>query len=156
VVTNQFVDDHILFSNVIVLESFSSLNEIDFPPSSGVHAISGLGPGAAVVEFTQPARLFSVHLMTATNATVTAFLADGTSASYVVAPNLGVGGVFTLSYPDQALLRVEIAGGVPLNPNAFQLTLDDVVFAIPEPSALLVMGMGLLPVSAAIRRRTRA
>jgi hypothetical protein len=151
VLTNQFAADHILFGNVIVLRAFDTLNEIDFPPSSGLQAISGLDAGPAVIEFTRPATLFRVHLTTFETAAVTLFLDDGTSVTHLIASNLGVGE--DLSFSAGRFDRIEIAG--TLSGNAFALTLDDVEFAIPEPSAFLVMALGLVPISLAIRRHAR-
>jgi hypothetical protein len=162
-VTNQFAADGIVFGNLIVLEAFSSLNEIDFPPTSGVHALSGLDPGAALIDFLLPASLFSVQLITADDALVQAFGAgDVLLDSLLVAPNLASPTQVEFLRASPEIEYVTVAS--QLTGNAFPLTLDDVVFdtaapapepgvPIPEPSGLLLLAAGLVPVSRAIRGR---
>ncbi len=156
VVTLQFAADDIAFSNVIVLEAFSTLNEIDFPPSSGIHSVSGIAPGAAVIDFLLPARLLGVRLTTANTALAQAFGAgDVLLDSQLVVANLGsnTNVEFVRSIPDIEYVR--FAG--QLSGDAFSLTLDDVVFdtaEIPEPSTLVLLAAGLIPL--AIHRGRRA
>ena len=147
-VTNQFAADQIVFSNVIVLESFSTLNEIDFPPSSGVHAITGIAAGPAVIDFLQSASLFNVQLTTADTALVQAFgVGDVLLDSQLVVANLGAPTQAGFLRGSQDIDYVAIAS--QSTGNAFFLTLDDVSFQIPEPSGLLLMVAGLVPISAA-------
>jgi hypothetical protein len=164
VVTNQFAADQIAFDNLIVLEAFSTLNEIDFPPTSGVHAVTGLAVGAAIIDFLLPASLFSVQIITSDDALVQAFGAgDVLLGSEIVAAGLGSPVQVDFLHASADIEYVTIAS--PLTGNAFSLTLDDVVFdrevpvpeaPIPEPSGFLMLATGLIPVWLAIRRRPRA
>jgi hypothetical protein len=155
-VTNQFAADQVVFSNLIVLESFSTLNEVDFPPTSGVHAVSGVAPGPTVIDFLLPARLFSVQLITADTALAEAFGAgDVLLDSELVVANLGSNTevAFVRVSPDIEYVRFasQVTG------NSFSLTLDDVGFdtdQIPEPSTLVLLVAGLIPL--AIHRGRRA
>jgi len=160
VLTSQFAADQVVFGNLIVLESFSTLNEIDFPPSSGVHAVSGFAGGPVLVDFLQPASLFSVQLTTSDSALVQAFGAgDVLLDSQVVSANLGSHTQVAFLHGSSDIEYVAIAS--QLSGNAFFLTLDDVVFdtdgvvPIPEPSGLLMPVSGLALISLALRFRAR-
>jgi hypothetical protein len=153
-VTSQFAVDRIVFGNLHVRTAGSTLNEFDFPPTSGVNVATGVGAGPAVVEFLSPARLFSVQLTTFGTAVVEAYGAGNVLLdSRTVLDNLGSSTLVTFMRSDRDMTAIRIAG---LSGDAFLLTIDDVVFAIPEPSAFLVMAVGILPITAAIRRHKRA
>ena len=164
VVTNQFAADQVAFGNLIVLEAFSTLNEIDFPPTSGVHAVTGLAEGPAIIDFLLPASLFSVQIITGDDALVQAFGAgDVLLGSELVAANLGSPVLVEFLHAGPDIEYVTFAS--QLTGSAFFLTLDDVVFdrevpvpeaPIPEPSGFLMLATGLIPIWLAIRRRLRA
>jgi PEP-CTERM motif len=163
VLTNQFLSDGLVFGNAVVLEAGSTLNEFDFPPSSGVHAITGLSNGALVLNLVDPVAhpydSVSFHLTTYGDALVKIFDATNTLLSAVtVGSNTGSGSAF--SYVSAAVLgRVEISDSS--GTSAFLQTLDDLALSgpspvpVPEPGTLGLLGAGLL-VAALSRRRRRS
>jgi hypothetical protein len=151
VVTTQFAPDGALFGNAVTLVSGVSLNEIDFPPSSGTNVISGLGSGALGIGIITAAVEVSFQLTTADIAVVSYY--DSASAligQTQVAPNLGSHTLVQLHAAGAPIAGVRIASLA--TGDAFFLTVDDVQVTVPEPSAFLALAVGLLPVAAAIRR----
>ena len=158
-VTSQFAADGITFSNAVTLVAGASLNEIDFPPSSGTHVISGLGAGALTIQFSSLADSVALNIISFDHATVSYF--DASNAlilSNGVGPNLGFA-TATGTPSGLAIAKVTVANA---DGNANFLVLDNVIVRlddrqtppIPEPSAFLTMTCGLLTVAASLRRRT--
>jgi hypothetical protein len=153
VLTNQFVADGVAFTNVVVLQSGSSLNDIDFPPTSGIHAVTANGSGAIVIDFVLPVNSFSIQITTANDARVEFFdVADMPLPSEEVSPNLGSPSPVSLT---GSIGRVQIAE--ILSGDAFGLTLDDLRFnVVPEPTTLSMVVFGFFGLFAFGWRRGRA
>jgi hypothetical protein len=153
-VTNQFASDGVLFGNAVTLVAGISLNEIDFPPSSGSNVISGLGSGPLTADLISEVSHVSFQITTANVARVRYFDASAVLLGEVlVDPNLG--GHTLVSFDSPGIASVSI--GSQANSSAFFLTVDDFGFSgsVPEPSTLALMICGGLPLAAARFRRRR-
>jgi hypothetical protein len=151
-VTNQFADQLVIFGNAVTLVSGISLNEIDFPPTSGVNVISGLGAGPLGAAFVQPAHFVAFSITTADTAVVRYYDTTATLLGQsLVDANLGSSSRVEFDTAGQVIAGLTFSS-LATN-NAFFLTVDDFEAAIPEPSALLAMAVGLLPIAFAVRRR---
>lgn len=155
-VTNQFAAEGVLFGNAINLVAGITLNEIDFPPSSGTNVIAGLDLGALSATIPLGASHVSMQMTTALNASVRFFDSlDALLGEILVTPNLG--GQTLVSFDSLSPIAT-VSIGDQATGSAFFLTVDDFEFvtsAVPEPSMLVLMIWGLLPVAAArvLRRR---
>jgi hypothetical protein len=152
IVTNQFASDGVLFGNAVNLVAFVSLNEIDFPPSSGTNVISGLGSGPLTADLIADVSHVSFQITTANIARVRYFDASAVLLGEVlVDPNLG--GHTLVSFDSPGISSVSI--GSQATSSAVFLTVDDFGFSgsVPEPSTLVLMMCGGLPLAAAFRRR---
>ncbi len=154
-VSNQFAADGVLFENAITLRAGTSLNEIAFPPSSGLQVIAGLDLGAISAALPLGASHVSLQMTTLVDARVRFF--DSLNAllgEILVAPNLGS---HTLVSFDSLSPIATVSIGDQFTGSAFFLTVDDFEFitsAVPEPS-MLVLGIGGLLTVAAARIRWR-
>jgi len=155
-VTTQFADQQVLFGNAVTLVAGISLNEIDFPPSSGTNVISGLDVGPIGVAFLQPAHFVAFSITTADTAVVRYYDATATLLGQsVIDANLGATSQIAFNTPSQQISGLTIGrlNADDSTGSAFFLTVDDFQAAIPEPSAFLAMALGLIPIAAAVRRR---
>ena len=147
--STQFVPDGLEINNAIVLESGISLNEIDFPPSSGVHAITGIGSGPISLIFVDPASqpydFIGFHITTSADAAINIF--DDTSSllsTIPITPNTSAGLGFSYSLSGAILGQIDIAN---TDGSAFLLTLDDIEFnvsPVPLPAAIWLFGTALI------------
>ncbi len=155
-VTNQFESDGILFSNAVTLVAGVSLNEIAFPPSSGTNVISGLDIGPLEAVLLLGASRVSFQITTAVPARVSFFdSVDAFVGELLVAPNLEG---HTQVWFDSSSPIGRVSIGDDFLGSAFFLTVDDFDFETsetPEPSTLVLIAVGLLPVAAAAARRRR-
>ncbi len=155
-VTNQFAAEGVLFENAINLVAGITLNEIDFPPSSGTNVIAGLDLGALSATIPLGASHVSLQMTTALDASVRFFDSfDALLGEILVTPNLG--GHTLVSFDSASPIATVSIGDVATG-SAFFLTVDDFEFvtsAVPEPSMLITGIGGLLAVAAArvLRRR---
>jgi hypothetical protein len=151
-VTTQYADEHVLFGNAVTLVAGISLNEVDFPPTSGVNVISGLGAGSLGVAFVQPAHFVAFNITTADTAVARYYDATATLLGQsVIDANLGASSRVEFDTSGQVIAGITI--GSLATGHAFFLTLDDFEAAIPEPTSFVVMALGLVPIAAAVRRR---
>jgi hypothetical protein len=153
-VSNQFAG--LTFANTIILKSGAdggSLNEIDFPPHSGVNVINENG-GPITIDFASPVTDVSAFFTYAVPVTLTAFdaglnpVATDTSdfnANFVTGGDAG-------SSPNEQL-SVAFAGGIlrvtmSTQAGSSQYTADDLSYTptvrVVEPSTLLLFASGLL------------
>ncbi len=155
-VTNQFSAEGIVFNNAVTLVAGISLNEIDFPPSSGTNVVSGLDLGPIEAAFPLGTSHVSLQMTTAMPARVQFFDSlDALLTEILVAPNLGA---HTLVSFDSLSPIARVTVGDDWMGSAFFLTVDDVEFAasaVPEPATVTLMALGLLPLAAAVIRRRR-
>jgi hypothetical protein len=160
-VTDQFAAEGATFGNAVTLVAGISLNEIDFPPSSGTHVISGLDFGPLVANLPLGASHVSLQITTGVEAAVrfydSLFALLGES---LVAANLG--GTTLVSFDSASPISTVEVGDSMLG-SAFFLTVDDFeavgqaqAAQVPEPSILGLMAVGLVPLAAAgVTRRRR-
>ena len=152
--TNQI--SGLSFSNAIVLTDSSlggSLNEIDFPPTSGANVISDDG-GPITISFASPVDSFQAFITHGATLSIRYFDVTATLLGETLSntPNFGSSQAFSSLL--SGISTVTILG----NPAGGSLTLDDLSFEtrdvpaapVPEPASLLLVGGGL---SLFIRRR---
>jgi hypothetical protein len=166
VVTTQFAD--LIFDNTLSLVSGAAggtLNELDFPPRSGVTVVMDVG-GAITVTFDTPVTVAGGFFTYVAPLTITAFdatLAPVASAASAFESNTVVGGE-PGSAPNE-LIQVTFTGGISSltlqgDPNGFSFTLDDLTFiprisvaaAEPPMAALVILAAATLIAVAGWRR----
>ena len=165
-VTNQFAGMGVVFSNATALIDGSvggSLNEIDFPPRSGVTVVIDDG-GAMMLVFTTPFTAVSGFFTYNTQLILQAFSdSAGTnligSVTSAFADNTGTGGNQGSS-PNEilALSGIGLIRSIKItgDPGGSSFVLDDFNGApIPEPASLLLLGSGLGGAWLARRRKRR-
>lgn len=154
VVTNQYASQGVTFSNTIALTAGLSLNEIDFPPHSGLGVVGDDGNAPMEIFFTNPAQDISAWFTYATLLTLTAFDSSNTmlgainsigldNTGYSTQIALGIGGVSHL------VIAGDVNGG---------FTMDDLSFTstVPEPATLSLMAIGLIGVAFRQKRTATA
>ena len=154
VLTNQIPG--LTFTNATVLTAGISLNELDFPPASGVNVAFDDG-GPMRIDFASPIAAFRGRFNYVVPITLAAFDALDTPLGVVSSAygsNLALSGD-PGSAPNELLaLMVANIAYVTITGDAFGLsfTVDDVsASAVPEPAAALLLAFGV----AAIARRRR-
>jgi hypothetical protein len=151
-VTNEIAG--LAFSGATVLTAGVSLNELDYPPTSGVNVLAALS-GMLNINLSDPAEHFSAYFTYAAPLTFTAFDIGLNQLFSVVSPtasNLGANYLFSYSAP--AISSVTITSA-----NATPFTVDDVDVAaavpLPEPGTLGLLALGALCALSARRQRRR-
>lgn len=128
------------FSNALSLTAGFSLNEFDYPPSSGLVAI-GDDNTPIMITFDTPAENIFANFTYGSQLTFTAYDDLGTLIGSYVNPassNLGSTEFIPLSFANVSSL--EIAGAV----NNYYI-MDDLNFTpVPEPSTIALLGSGLM------------
>jgi len=156
------------FANTTILTSGVSLNDVDFPPHSGVNAVFDDG-GPLSLSFTSPVAGFQGFLTYTSPLTLRAFDSSLTllgSTTSAFSNNLSLGGdlgsspneLLAIAFPN--ISRITITGA----PEGASFVLDDVTYttaaasgppsAIPEPSTLTLLALGCAGLMR--RRRTPA
>ena len=154
VITNQY--PRVVFNGATILTAGISLNEIDFPPHSGVNVvINSVGPMELV--FSSSINYFSGYLTYNNGMTV---------EGYDVLNNLldTAIGAFSANFvssgnPPNEYLRIDASGitrVVLTGGGSNSFVLDDAQFtgSVPEPSTFFLLGAGLGGL-ALIRRKAR-
>jgi len=145
VVSNQFASLGVAIGgNPVVLTAMSWLNEIDFPPHSGVNVLSDLD-GPISFTFLTGATSVSGFLTYGTQITIDVFDRGGnllTTAFSAGSSNIGSNEFFSFAGD---IGSISIAGAPSGNGPSF--TLDDLSFnAVPEPTAILL----IFPIAACV------
>ncbi len=167
-VTTQFAADGIIFGGASALVSGTlggSLNEFEFPPSSGDVVIFDAAAGGLTIDFALPVNFVRARVTYTSRVTMTAFLGAGVmgSASSLFMVNTGSSAnapneILQLTFANP-ITRLVIAG----SPDGGSFTLDDLlvdrvdVKPIPEPatSVLVLLGLGVAGVRRACARTAR-
>lgn len=143
----------VTFANTIILSAGLSLNELDFPPHSGVN-VAADSNGPISISFAAPISSFSGYFTYTSPLTVSGYdgsnnlLASTTSAYSMNYVSSGTPG----SSPNEFLQissttgfeRITLAG----DPSGGSFVVDDIAFdsassAVPEPSSLAILAIGL-------------
>jgi len=162
-VTTQFAG--VSFTNATVLTAGISLNEFEFPPSSGVNVVFDQG-GPIQIVFATPVSSFSAFFTYAAPLTLTAFNGSNVevaSVSSAFMSNLALSGEFG-SAPNE-LLQLSFAGGISSitiegDPAGGSFVMDDLnaiqiddSSVVPEPTSFVLALTGLSGLI--VRRRIR-
>lgn len=144
-VTSQFAAQGVTFENAVALTAGFSLNEVDFPPHSGLRVVGDDGNGPLRFTFAAPVDQFSAWFTFGSGFTVSGF--DGMGAllgsfSSMATSNLGTSDLFIFNFNDAS--RIDISPAFPAT-----LVMDDLTFVLdqeglPEPGTLGLLGVGLL------------
>ena len=155
----------VTFSNAIILKSGISLNELDFPPRSGVNVASDSGGGMSLI-FSTPVQNFLAYFTYTVPVTLQAFDSSNrllTSVRSLFATNTVSGGVLG-SNPNE-LIQVASAPGLSRvvitgDPAGSSFVLDDASFTTgqatstpAEPSSMVLTGLVVLLGAAKARFR---
>lgn len=151
-VTTQF--SGLTFLNATVLTSGISLNEFEFPPSSGSNVVVDDG-GPIQIDFASTVLNVSGLFTYTQSLTLTAFdslLNPVATSNSLFGSNLALSGDFRSSANE--LLALNFAGGISRvlitgNASGGSFTLDNLTYTtasanVPEPSTLLFLGCGLI------------
>lgn len=150
-VTTQYTN--VLFSNATAITAGASLNELEFPPHSGVNVVFDDG-GPMSLTFTTPVLSFSGYFTYSTQLTLVAFdasnvpIATMTSAfgnNEALSGNAGShpNELISFSIPN-GIARIVITG----SPGGGSFVMDDATFttgtptAVPEPSSIVLLLTG--------------
>jgi hypothetical protein len=143
-VDNFYSSYGVIFQNAISLTAGSSLNEFDYPPSSGSVAIGDDNAPIKII-FDDPASSIFANFTYSTLLTFNAFDTNNNLIGTFInnqSSNLGTTQLISLNFSDVKSLA--ISGNVN---NSF--ILDDLNFTenpvapVPEPSTFLLLGVGL-------------
>ncbi len=162
--TNQIPG--LTFSQAIILTSGVSLNELEFPPHSGVNVVSDSG-GPITIDFASPVLSAGGYFTYATSLNMTAYDASLTSLGSISslftsntalsgAPGSAPNEFLSLSY-GAGISRLTIQG----DPAGGSFVLDDLTYstattAVPEPATLSLLCAGLLLIASVQHRRSVA
>ena len=148
----------LVFSNAIVLTSGISLNELEFPPHSGVNVASD-NSGPMQIALASPVQSFAAYFTYATRLQVVAF---GLNSSVVAtvnslfANNLALSGD-SGSSPNERI-QISFAGGISSlritgMADGASFAIDDIsISAVPEPGSLVMFALGALAIFRVSRR----
>lgn len=160
-VTNQYPG--VVFSNATAIQSGISLNEISFPPHSGITVVFDDG-GQLSLTFLNPVSNFGGYFTYTTQLTLVAFDSSNTPTATMISSfsNNTVDGGDPGSSPNEfvsftlsGISRITITG----LPTGSSFVMDDATFnndptTVPEPSTLILLALGL-PAVARWRKRKK-
>jgi hypothetical protein len=152
-------------SNAIIFTSGISLNELDFPPHSGVNVVSDAG-GPISIAFSMPALDFLGYFNYVVPVTIQGY--DSSNNLLAAATSLFSNNTVSFGDPGSSpneLLEIASATGfsrvvITGDPSGGSFTLDDITYttgqvgSVPEPSSV-VLTLTVLLAANAIRRRRR-
>jgi hypothetical protein len=159
VLTTQIVG--LAFSNTVVLTAAISLNEIEFPPHSGVNVAFDNG-GAITVDFAIPVSSVGAFFTYVAPLSLTAYDSGldpvGSETSSFSSNSVSSG------HPPNEFVAVSAAAGIARiiilgDPSGSSFVMDDLTFetvsAVPEPGTLALAAVALAIGGIGQRRKTR-
>jgi hypothetical protein len=168
-VTNQYSGLGVTFANTMALQAGLSLNELEFPPHSGMLVVSDFS-GPISGNFSTPVTSFGGYFTYNHAITLTGFAGpDGTGAIVGLAASAFSNNTSSSLHPTNEFLHVDFAAGI----SSFSIlgdlaggsfVMDDFQFnpgsqqqtAVPEPSSLaLFAASGLVLLCFARRRNSK-
>jgi hypothetical protein len=154
----------LVFSDATVITAGASLNELEFPPTSGNNVAFDNG-GPITITFLTPVADVSAFFTYASALTLTAF--DNLSNTVASATSLFSGNFVSSGNPPDELISLSYLAGISEvtiagDPAGGSFTMDDLSFTtqpatVPEPSvtALLALAFGSIAVAQRVRDRKR-
>ena len=154
-VTNQYAD--VTFQNALALTAGLGLNQLEFPPISGVNVVVDDG-GAILLNFLTPVSSIGGYFTYSTTLNFIGFDAAGVQVASTISAfstNMGISGDAG-SIPNEFLALASIGGiasaSISGDPAGGSFTLDDLSFGritvnpVSEPAsfALVALGLGAL------------
>jgi len=141
------------FSNTVILTAGVTLNEVDFPPRSGVNVAHGLGAGPITIDFAAPLDSFAAYFTYNSAVTMTAYdsalavlgsVTSAFSANYVSGGDAGAS-------PNE-LMQLAGLGQISrltIGDSAINFVMDDLlavpaVVNVPEPRTVGLILVGLV------------
>jgi hypothetical protein len=154
----------VVFQNATILTAGLSLNELEFPPSSGVNvAFDATGP--VTLTFTTPVTSFTAIFTYAQSLALTGF--DSLDNPVATTGSLFDSNFTSSGNPTNELIAVNFGGGIStitIVGNAFggSFTFDDVSFtpaqvvSVPEPDMISLLSLSIICLVVCVysRRRT--
>lgn len=152
-ITNQYTANGINFNNAIALTAGFSLNEIDYPPSSGNVAI-GDDSAPLEIHFSSSTQNISAHFTYGSQLTFKAYDFNGNLLSTFINSglnNLGASELISLSFTGVGSLTIQ---GTEIN----SFIMDDLSYTsqpsvVPLPGALISFASGLMGLSLTRRKK---
>lgn len=150
VVTNQYAGLGVTFSNAIAYTAGISLNEVDFPPHSGLNVVSDNG-GPMGVTFSAPQANVSAYFTYTVPLTLSFYDAlnnlEGTVNSAFSSNFVSSG-----NPPNEFLSFAWVSGisevVITGDPSGSSFVMDDLTFTpVPEPATLFLLLSGLLGIA---------
>ena len=143
-ISSTYAPQGVTFTNAVVLTAGESLNELEFPPHSGVNAASDAN-GPITLNFSSPVASFSAYFTYAEQLMVEAFDSSNRllqSSSSLFDQNFVSSGNPPnefISLNDKGISSVTITG----DPVGGSFVMDDVTFVTtPEPPSLVLLAGG--------------
>lgn len=140
------------FSGATVLTAGVGLNEIDYPPSSGINAVAAL-LGSLTISADDPFNQFSAYFTFDEQLTFSGFDVVGSlllSFDSPTSSNLGSNSLIGFAAPGISSLVITTQGGTPFTLDDLNITVSA---SVPEPGTLALLPLGAL--AAAVMRRRR-
>jgi len=161
---DDLVSPEVIFSNAMVLTAGTSINELEFPPQSGLNVIYDSGSPMRL-DFSTPISSFSAYFTYVVPVTVQFF--DASSALLGVVSSQFNENFVSSGNLSNELLSATFAGttSVTITGGAFggSFVLDDLSFEttdgtpepnpVPEPGTMVLIGSGLAALMYGKRRR---
>jgi hypothetical protein len=156
-VNDFYAAQGIHFANAISLTAGFSLNEFDYPPSSGVVVVGDSG-GPLRLVFDAPANNVFAHFTHGSALTFTAysdksFLSPIGTFSPVGNSNLGASTLINVPFANFESLQMSVAiqGTLTIDDLNFRLSPNGA--SVPEPSTLLLLSSGVFVTLRGLRQR---